>query len=145
MGKFFHVLNKLSSTRLRHGGERRYSSVSFHRGTTWRRLVSFTPGRPVPSFPLDRRLSGPQRALRSAILGLSLEIVAWKAETLIEYKIQGHSYRLALHATVHCLCYVEESRPSLWSSGQSSWLQIRRCIVLPGRYELNLYLLCWRK
>jgi hypothetical protein len=23
-------------------------------------------------------------------------------------------------------CYVEESRPSLWSSGQSSWLQIQR-------------------
>jgi hypothetical protein len=24
------------------------------------------------------------------------------------------------------ICYVEESRPPLWSSGQSSWLQIRR-------------------
>jgi hypothetical protein len=23
-------------------------------------------------------------------------------------------------------CYVEESRPPLWSSGQSSWLQIQR-------------------
>jgi hypothetical protein len=23
------------------------------------------------------------------------------------------------------ICYVEESRPPLWSSGQSSWLQIR--------------------
>jgi hypothetical protein len=24
------------------------------------------------------------------------------------------------------ICYVEESRPPLWSSGHSSWLQIRR-------------------
>jgi hypothetical protein len=24
------------------------------------------------------------------------------------------------------ICYVEESRPPLWSSGQSSWLQIQR-------------------
>jgi hypothetical protein len=24
------------------------------------------------------------------------------------------------------ICYVEESRPPLWSSGQSSWLQVRR-------------------
>jgi hypothetical protein len=25
-----------------------------------------------------------------------------------------------------CICYVEESRPPLWSSGQSYWLQIQR-------------------
>jgi hypothetical protein len=28
------------------------------------------------------------------------------------------------------LCYVDESRPPLWSSGQSSWLQIQRFRVL---------------
>jgi hypothetical protein len=28
------------------------------------------------------------------------------------------------------LCYVAESRPPLWSSGQSSWLQIQRSRVL---------------
>jgi hypothetical protein len=33
----------------------------------------------------------------------------------------------------------------LWSSGQSSWLQIRGCIAFPVRYELNLYMLCRRK
>jgi hypothetical protein len=27
------------------------------------------------------------------------------------------------------ICYVEESRPPLWSSGQSSWLQIQRSRV----------------
>jgi hypothetical protein len=76
------------------------------------------------------------------------------------------------------ICYVVESRPPLWSSGQSSWLHNgsvlcflwgtnwiyicyvkesrpplwseflgteRRCIVLPVRYELNLYMLCRRK
>jgi hypothetical protein len=32
------------------------------------------------------------------------------------------------------------SGPSLWSSGQSSWLQ--NGIVCPVRYELNLYTLC---
>jgi hypothetical protein len=26
------------------------------------------------------------------------------------------------------LCYVEESRPHLWSSGQSSWLQIQSLV-----------------
>jgi hypothetical protein len=41
------------------------------------------------------------------------------------------------------ICYVEESRPPLWSSGQSSWLQNRD--VLPVRYKLNLYILCRRK
>jgi hypothetical protein len=28
------------------------------------------------------------------------------------------------------MCYVEESRPPLWSRGQSSWLQIQRSRVL---------------
>jgi hypothetical protein len=28
------------------------------------------------------------------------------------------------------ICYVEESRPPLWSSGQSSWLQIQKSRVL---------------
>jgi hypothetical protein len=26
------------------------------------------------------------------------------------------------------ICYVEESRPPLWCSGQSSWLQIQRAL-----------------
>jgi hypothetical protein len=30
--------------------------------------------------------------------------------------------------------YVEESRPPLWSSGQSSWLQIQRCGFDSRRY-----------
>jgi hypothetical protein len=42
------------------------------------------------------------------------------------------------------LCYVEESRPLLWSSGQSSWLRIGD-VVFAVRYELNLYVICRRK
>jgi hypothetical protein len=38
------------------------------------------------------------------------------------------------------LCYVEESRPPLWSSGQSSWLQ-NGDVLFPVRYELNLYVM----
>jgi hypothetical protein len=40
--------------------------------------------------------------------------------------------------------YVEESRPPLYSSGQSFWLQ-NTFIVFSVRYELNLYMLCRRK
>jgi hypothetical protein len=39
--------------------------------------------------------------------------------------------------------YVEESRPPLWSSGQSSWLQ-NGDVLFPVRYELNLFMLCRR-
>jgi hypothetical protein len=35
------------------------------------------------------------------------------------------------------LCYVEESRPPLWSRSQSSWLH-NGDSVIPVRYELNL-------
>jgi hypothetical protein len=34
------------------------------------------------------------------------------------------------------LCYVEERRPPLWSSGQSSWLQIQRSGFDPSRYQI---------
>jgi hypothetical protein len=39
------------------------------------------------------------------------------------------------------LCYVEESRPPLWSSGQEFLDTKRRYIVFPMRYELNLYVM----
>jgi hypothetical protein len=32
--------------------------------------------------------------------------------------------------------YVEENRPSLWSSGQSSWLQIQRSGLDSRRYQI---------
>jgi hypothetical protein len=38
----------------------------------------------------------------------------------------------------------KESRPPLWSSGQSSWLQ-KGDLLFSVRYELNLYMLCRRK
>jgi hypothetical protein len=34
------------------------------------------------------------------------------------------------------ICYVEESRPPLWSSGQSSWLQIQRSRFDSQRYQI---------
>jgi hypothetical protein len=34
------------------------------------------------------------------------------------------------------ICYVEESRPPLWSSGQISWLQIQRSGLDSRRYQL---------
>jgi hypothetical protein len=40
--------------------------------------------------------------------------------------------------------YVQESRPPLWSSGQSSWQQ-NGDVLFPVRYELNLFVLCRRK
>jgi hypothetical protein len=36
------------------------------------------------------------------------------------------------------ICYIEESRPPLWSSGQNSWLQIQR----PG-FDPQLYQIFW--
>jgi hypothetical protein len=36
------------------------------------------------------------------------------------------------------MCYVEESRPPLWSSGQSSWLQIQR-----SRFDFQCYQIFW--
>jgi hypothetical protein len=35
-----------------------------------------------------------------------------------------------------CICYVEESRPPLWSSGQSSWLQIQGSGFDSLRYQI---------
>jgi hypothetical protein len=34
------------------------------------------------------------------------------------------------------ICYVDESRPPLWSSGQSSWLQIQRSGLDSRRYQI---------
>jgi hypothetical protein len=34
------------------------------------------------------------------------------------------------------LCYIEESRPPLWSSGQSSWIQVQRLGFDSRRYQI---------
>jgi hypothetical protein len=34
------------------------------------------------------------------------------------------------------ICYVEESRPPLWSSGQNSWLEIQRSGFYSWRYQM---------
>jgi hypothetical protein len=39
-------------------------------------------------------------------------------------------------ARIEFMCYVEESRLSLWSSGQSSWLQIQRSLFDSRRYKI---------
>jgi hypothetical protein len=35
-------------------------------------------------------------------------------------------YCVSCEVRTEFICYVEESRPPLWSSGQSSWLQMQR-------------------
>jgi hypothetical protein len=46
---------------------------------------------------------------------------------------------LPVRYELNLYCYVEESRPPLWSSGQEFPATQRRCTVLHVRYELNLY------
>jgi hypothetical protein len=64
-GKVVPVVNRLSTMRWRHIGERRYSLTFLHLGTRWGWVVSFTPlplyprGK-SPRYPLDRKLGGPQ-------------------------------------------------------------------------------------
>jgi hypothetical protein len=36
------------------------------------------------------------------------------------------------------ICYVEEGRPPLWCSGQSSWLQIQRAVFDSRSYQIFL-------
>jgi hypothetical protein len=38
-------------------------------------------------------------------------------------------YCFSCEVRTEFICYIEESRPPLWSSGQSSWLQIQRSRV----------------
>jgi hypothetical protein len=52
---------------------------------------------------------------------------------------------LPVRYELNYICYVEESRPPVWSSGQSFWLQIRRPgfdsqkkVVGVERFPLNL-------
>jgi hypothetical protein len=44
-------------------------------------------------------------------------------------------YCVSCEVRTEFIRYVEESRPSLWSSGQSSWLQIQRSGVDFQRYH----------
>jgi hypothetical protein len=41
-----------------------------------------------------------------------------------------------------CICYVEEIRPPLWSSGQSSWLQIQRSAFDSQRFHIFWEVVC---
>jgi hypothetical protein len=60
-----------------------------------------------------------------------------------EASIKEHLFSELILGT-EFICYVEESRPLLWSTGQSSWLQ-NGDVLFPVRHELNLYMLCRRK
>jgi hypothetical protein len=35
-------------------------------------------------------------------------------------------YCVSCEVRTECICYIEESRPPIWSSGQSFWIQIQR-------------------
>jgi hypothetical protein len=62
------------------------------------------------------------------------------------YRLCGLMVRVPGHRTeMYCflwgtnwiyICYVEESRPPLWSSGQSFWLQIQRSGLDSRRYQI---------
>jgi hypothetical protein len=63
---------------------------------------------------------------------LNLYIVMWKkVDRLCGLVVRVPGYRTEMNCascevrTEFIYCYVEESRPPLWSSGQSSWLQNR--------------------
>jgi hypothetical protein len=46
----------------------------------------------------------------------------------LEVRVPGYrleKYCVSCEVRTEFICYVEESRPPLWSSGQSSWLQDR--------------------
>jgi hypothetical protein len=45
-------------------------------------------------------------------------------------------YCVSCEVRTQFICYVEESRPPLWSSGQSSWLQIRMSGFDFRRYQI---------
>jgi hypothetical protein len=45
-------------------------------------------------------------------------------------------YCVSYEVRTEFICYVEESRPPLWSSGQSSWLQIQRPGFDSRRYQI---------
>jgi hypothetical protein len=45
-------------------------------------------------------------------------------------------YRVSCELRTEFICYVEESRLPLWSSGQSSWLQIQRSGFDSRRYQI---------
>jgi hypothetical protein len=43
------------------------------------------------------------------------------------------------------ICYVEDSRPSLWSSGQSSWLEIQRSGIDSRRNQIFWEVVCLKR
>jgi hypothetical protein len=45
-------------------------------------------------------------------------------------------YCVSCEVRTEFICYVEESRPSLWFSGQSSWLQIQRSGIDSRSYQI---------
>jgi hypothetical protein len=45
-------------------------------------------------------------------------------------------YCVSFEVRTEFICYVEESRPPLWSSGQSSWPQIQRSGLDSRRYQI---------
>jgi hypothetical protein len=47
-------------------------------------------------------------------------------------------YCVSCEVRTEFICYVEERRPSLWSSGQSSWLQIQRPGFDSRHYQIFL-------
>jgi hypothetical protein len=76
---------------------------------------------------------------------------AWEASAILMHYFHGASglvvrvpgyrtemYCVSCEVRTECICYAEESRPPLWSSGQSSWLHIQR-----SRFDSRQYQTFW--
>jgi hypothetical protein len=85
-------------------------------------------------LPCIRVLSFIYRMITDRLCGLVVRVPGYRTEM----------YCVSCEVRPEFICYVEESRPPLWSSGHSSWLQ-NGDVLFPVRYEQNLYMLCGRE
>jgi hypothetical protein len=73
-------------------------------------------------------------------LTVNYEILATCSSTYspVRTSQEAHSvlYSVSCEVGTEFMCYVEENWPLLWSSGQSSWLQIQRSEFNSGNYQI---------
>jgi hypothetical protein len=85
--------------------------------------------------PSDRRLSAKFVPTIVRLLTQAMEFLPWSSGQ--SSCLQNKNILCFLWGTNWIyICYVEESRPPLWSSGQSSWQQIRRPGFNSRRYRI---------
>jgi hypothetical protein len=72
-------------------------------------------------------------SVMTASLNDQLEI-SCRYDRLCRLVVRVPGYKTEMYCVY--ICYVEESRSSLWSSGQSSWLEIQRSGLDFRRYQI---------